>query len=389
MTSQTLYIKPHPVWGQHIHITCDITAIIWVITSTVWTTSHPLFLWHHTFHMCSILCIIQDITSSLCDLKPPFWAHYTQYIRHHVHCISVISPTLSMISQPLYVWYHIQYMWDILSTMFMTSYPLCMTSQTCVLITPHSAYVWHHLCYRRHQIHSTKPSHNLYDFTTTSAMTSHSLYQTSQQLYLYHHNLSTDITPTFVWHHTHYMCDIICTIYNIISIAYVITLLYLGQHKLDIWNHIQYAVQNIHNPCDITVTSLCHHTHCIESITPSFVWYHTRHMYSIFCTIGDITSSIYEIKPPFLWHHTHYIWHCINAVSFITSTVLMISHQIYLWDLMLYICRHHIHCIVYNNTMFVPSQTLYLCLTPTLSMISHPLCIWHCTHYMFNIRYSI
>ena len=213
--------------------------------------------------------IIQDITSSLFGLKPPFWGYNTTYIRHCVHCICVITPTLSMISQPLYIWYRIQYMWDILSTIFMTSYPLCTTSQPCVLITPYSAYVWHHLSYRRRHIHSITQSHNLFDFTYTSGLTSHSLYHTSHQLYLCYHNLSTYITPTFVWHHTLYMCDIICTIYNITSKAYVITLLYLGQHRLDIWNHIQYTVQNIHYPCDITVTILCHHTHCIESITPT------------------------------------------------------------------------------------------------------------------------
>ena len=169
--------------------------------------------------MCGVICIIQDIRSSLFDLKPPFWGHHTHYIRHRVHCICIITPTLSMISQPQYVWYHIHYMWNILSNIFMTSYPLCMTTQSYVLITPHSAYVWYHLCYRRCHIHSITPSHNLYDFTSTSGMASLPLYQTSHQLYCCHHNLSTDITPTFVWHHTHYICDIICTIYNIISTA--------------------------------------------------------------------------------------------------------------------------------------------------------------------------
>ena len=218
--------------------------------------------------MCGIVCIIQDITASLFDLKPPFWGHHKHYIRYRVHCICVITPTLLMISQPLYVWYHIKYIWDILSTIFMTSYPPCMTTQHCELIIPHSAYVWPHLHYRRCHIHSITPSHSLYDFTSTSGMTSQTLYQISHQLYLCHHNLSTDITPTFLWHHTHYICDIIHTIYNIICTVYIITLLCLWQHKLDIWNHIQYAVQNIHTPCDITVISLCHHTHCIESITP-------------------------------------------------------------------------------------------------------------------------
>ena len=242
--------------SHHSHYLCHLTHCMDNIT--------PTLLWHHTRHMCGIVCIIQDIPSSLFDLKPPFGGHHTHYIRHRVHCICVITPALLMISQPLYVWYHIQYMWDILSTIFMTSYPLCMTSKPSVLITPHSAYVWHHLHYRRRHIHSISPSYNLYDFTSTSGMTSHTQYQTSHQLYLCHHNLSTS-----VWHHTHYMCDIICTIYNIISNSYVITLLYLGQHKVDIWNHIQYAVQNIHYPCDITVTSLYHHTHCIVSIPPT------------------------------------------------------------------------------------------------------------------------
>ena len=167
--------------------------------------------------------------------------------------------------------------------------------------------------------------------------------------------------------------------------------MYLGQNKLDIWNHNQYAVQNIHYPCDITVTNLCHHTQCIWASHPLFVWHHTRHRYSIICTIEDITSSIYEIKPPFLWHHTHYIWHWIDAISVTISPLLMISHQIYFWDLILYTCRHHILCIVYNNlfTRFLPSQQLYLFPTPTLSMISHPMYIWHCTQYMFKIRYTI
>ena len=217
--------------------------------------------------MCGIVCIIRDIASSLFDRKTSSWVYHTHYIRHRFHCICVITPTLSMMSQPLYVWYHIEYMWDILFTLLMTTYPLCMTSQTCVLTTPHCAYVWHHLRYRRRHIHSITPSHNLSDVTSMLRMTSQPLYQTSHQMYLCHQNLSTHITPTFVWHHTHYMCDIMCTIHNIISTAYVITLLYLGEHNLDIWNYIQYEVQNIHYPCDITVTNLCHHTHCIESIT--------------------------------------------------------------------------------------------------------------------------
>ena len=152
---------------------------------------------------------------------------------------------------------------------------------------------------------------------------------------------------------------------------------------------MQFKIYTIH----VTSQSLvCVITHTVlRASHPLFDWHQTRHRYSIISTIEDIPSSLYEIKSPFLWHHTHYIWHRINAISVTTSTLLMISHQIYLWDLILYICWYHILCIVYNNlfTMFLPSQQLYLCLTPTLSMISHLLYSWHCTQYMFNIRYTI
>ena len=151
----------------------------------------------------------------------------------------------------------------------MTSYPLCMTTQHCVLLIPHSAYVWHHLHYRWYHIHSVTPNHRIYDVTSTMGMASQPQYQTSHPLYLCHHNLSTDIIPTFVWHHTHYMCDIICTLYNIISTPYVITILYLWHHSLYIWNHIQYVGRHMHYTCDITATNQCHHSHSIDHITHS------------------------------------------------------------------------------------------------------------------------
>ena len=330
--------------------------------------------------MWGIVCTIQEITSSLFDLKPPFWGHHPQYIKHCVHCMCDITRTLSMISQPLYVWYHFQYMWDIFSTIFMASYTLCMTSQPCVLITPYSAYVWHHLHYRRHHMHSITPSHNLYDFTPTSAMTSHPLYHTSHQLYFCHHTLSTEFTPTFVWYQTHYICDIIRTIYNIISTSYVIPLFYLWQHILDIWNHIQYGFQNITIP--VTSQSLL----CIVTTTllrashPLFVWHHTRHRNRIFCTIEDITSSLYETKAPFFWHNTHYILHCIDAISVTISTLLMISHQIYLWDLILYICWHHIHWIQQHIHYIFFHHSHCTCVSSPLFQWYHTLCIYDTAH---------
>ena len=174
-------------------------------------------------------------------------------------------------------------------------------------------------------------------------------------------HLSTDVTPTFVWHHTHYMCDIICTIYNIICTAFVITILYLGQHKLDIWNHIHYAVQNIHYPSDITVTSLCHHTHSIKSIT------HTLCM----------TSHL-----AYVYHLLHYRRHYILTL-WNQATIFMTSHTLYLTSYQ-HCFFHHIHCIDdIIPTLFMRSHPLYMSTSYPLYCIQEPI------HYVCTITATV
>ena len=93
----------------------------------------------------------------------------------------------------------------------------------------------------------------------------------------------------------------------------------------------------------------------------------------------------------------HHFYDIISTIFYILSTLFLSQHLLYWWyhTKSIYEISTSIHVdiisIVYNNifTIFFPSQPLYLCLTPTLSLISHPLYTWHCTHYMFNIRYSI
>ena len=101
-------------------------------------------------------------------------------------------------------------------------------------------------------------------------------------------------------------------------------------------------------------------------------------MCGIVCTIQDITSSLYELKPPFLWHHAHYIWHHGHCICVTTSIVLMISHQLYLWDLIRYISSHHILCLQHHIH--------YICsITATGSVSSQPHCRWYHTLYMYDI----
>ena len=105
-------------------------------------------------------------------------------------------------------------------------------------------------------------------------------------------------------------------------------------------------------------------------------------MYGIFCTIQDITSSLYDIKQLFLGHHTHYVWHCIHCICVLTSTVLMMSHQLYLCNLIRYIWWHHIHCKRHHIH--------YICnITTTVSGSSHPFFRWYHTLCMYDITPTV
>ena len=151
----------------------------------------------------------------------------------------------------------------------------------------HSAYVWHPLHCRWQRTHSITPNHSVYDVTSTSGRTMQPLYQTLNPLYLCHLSVSTDISPTFVWHHTHLLCEIIWTIYNITPNPYVITFLYLWHHSLHIWNRIQY-LGNIYTyhvtlqPLSVSSNPLyrLHHTHSFMTSHWPYVWHrlhYTRH----------------------------------------------------------------------------------------------------------------
>ena len=192
-----------------------ITASICITPYALHMTSHPLFMTSHHFMTSSPLCLTSHPLSLTSRIL---------YLCNHTHSL--------MISQPPYVWYHIQYTCDILSTIFMTSYPVCMTTPHCVLLIPHSAYVWHHLHYSditstlshqitvfmmshtfqawhhthciRHRTHcifviTTSPlipSLLLYDIIPTLFETSYALYITLYQLLMSSHYRTYDITAT-------------------------------------------------------------------------------------------------------------------------------------------------------------------------------------------------
>ena len=183
-----------------------------------------------------------------------------------------------------------------------------LVHQTTVFMMSHPLQSWPHSPCIRHHMHCIF-------VITTSPMISHPL--------LY------DITPTF-------SVRSYSLIYIMTSNPYVITLLYWWHDKLYIWNHIQYVGQHIHYTCDITATNLCHHSHCIVSITP---------------TLCMTSHSAYE------WQILHYTRHHILTLWHQT-TIFMTWRPLYLTWCLLYLC-HHIHCFVG--------------ITPTVFMRSHPL----------------
>ena len=198
------------------------------------------------------------------------------------------------------------------------------------------------------------------DITCTLLITSHTLYMTSHLLCMMSHSLC-------VSHHT----MTLSLAPNTICLWYI--------HL--IWQQAQ---------CYDHTTIVClpshyawHYTQCIFDLTDNIpilwkalnVCHHSLYMYGTVCTTYDITYTIFDIVSTLCLSPNPLCWwyHC--------KSIYEIASSIYV----------NIISIVYNKifTIFVPSHPLYLFLTPTLSMISHPLYIWHCTHYMFNIRYTI
>ena len=268
----------------------------------------------------------------------------------YVHCICVITPTLSMISQPPYIWYHIQYTCDILSTIFVTSYPLCITT-LCVVDTTFG------ICMTSFALQKT----------------SHPLYHSKLQSLWLHIHFRHDITPTVSdiaptvslssqplhWYHTQFCM----TSYPLCMTTQHCVLLI--PHSAYVWHHLHYTWYHIHSNTpnhsiyDVTSTSgmasqpqyhtshplcLCHHNISTD-IIPTFVWHHTHSMCHIKCTLHHINS---------LCHH---------------PTVLMTSQPLYM--------KPHPVCRATN--------TLYISDITATNLCHHSHSIDNITHTLYDI----
>ena len=156
--------------------------------------------------------------------------------------------------------------------------------------------------------------------------------------------LSVLISPhsAYVSHPLHCRWHLIHSITPNHSIYYVTSTSVITSHRLYQTAHPQY---------------LGHHNLSTD-VTPTFEWHHTHLLCDIICAIYNITPNPYVITLLNWWHHNLYIWNHIQYVG---------QHIPYTWDITTTICV----------------------ITPTRSMISHPLYVWHHTHDMYNIIYPI
>ena len=200
MTSDLLYMTSHSLFRTSHHFMYDITSTVSDFTSTVPVSSHPHYWWHHRHYMDGIISSMSVTSYSL--------IYYIISTKYYITALCVDDTTLGIC---------------------VTSFALQMTSHPLYHRKPQ--YLWCHIHFR----------HDIIPPVSDIAPT---VFLSSQTLHWYH---------TQFWMTSHpLLCDIICTIYNITSNPYLITLLYLWHHNLYIWNHIQYVGQHIHYTWDIT-----------------------------------------------------------------------------------------------------------------------------------------
>ena len=173
-----------------------------------------------------------------------------------------------MTSHTIYMWYPIHYIYDILSTMYDNT-TVCIVDTTLGICVISFA-----LQMTSHPLYHTKPQylschiHFRHDITAPVSDIAPNVSFSFQRLHCFHTHHC--ICCHKKWQHTHYICDIICSIYDIISTAFMTSdLLCMRSHAQFITSHPLY---------------LWHHSHYIGNITPTMS-VNTYHLYLTWNTL--------------------------------------------------------------------------------------------------------
>ena len=122
-TSYTLYKWSHPYF-MILH------PIIYDITCTVFMTSLPLYLTLHPLYLCQDQCISYATLTLCMTSHTPYVWHRLHYTRYHILTLGpkttvfMSSHPLYLTSCPLYLCHHIHCIDDITSTVFLRSHSL-------------------------------------------------------------------------------------------------------------------------------------------------------------------------------------------------------------------------------------------------------------------------
>ena len=227
----------------------------------------------------------------------------------------------------------------------------------------------------------------------------------------------------YVWHHTHFIYDILCTIYNVTSTLWVHTVVVTTLHPLHSWHHTHSIRHHTHDNTKVIsvispsisdttstvsvsskpVYQLCY-THSVYDIThymyditfsvhditwtfcditPIQVWHHIQYIYDIISNIYDITHTVSWKQYEYTWHFSHCIWHHSHCICVVTPALSMPKqllwkslHLAHVWD-HTHPTSHQIQTLWHQSSVFRTSQTLH-----SWHQISY---IWHHIHSLWHL----
>ena len=241
---------------------------------SVW--SHPLYRWYNTHSMTSHLLYIWQNMHCIWQLTHNLWHHNTSHdikaiISHLTQIISEststaslsshkiidhTTPILCMITQPQYVWYHMNYIWHHIHSLW------------------YHTTLWHHT----YCIHVITP--RIHVIASTVAGPLLIVY------WLYYTYYMCDMKPTIfmhlrnsIWNHTH-------SLWHNDTVFMTSYPLYSWQHTHSIWHHILYT-------CDIRATvSMTRHLLCLWCHS-QYIWHLTWCMNHNTTMVSDITLTVF------------------------------------------------------------------------------------------------
>ena len=180
----------------------------------------------------------------------------------------------------------------------------------------------------------------------------------------------------YVWYHTHFIQDILGTIYNITFTLWVQTIVVTTLHPLHLWHHPHYIRHHTHDSTKVisaispyisnTTSTLCHQTQCIKFITPTLcMTLHTicmtshEHFMTSHPYRYDSNSSIFMISYPIYMISPILFNENKMTIPVISPTVFDITAIASVWSHPLYQCLHNSYGSLHTWHMYDIIHTLH------------------------------